>query len=987
MEEFKLVLEVFEGGSDGIEALSFMNRRRVIFLINSKLLHENEAGRLIVLPSGVLVGVGSRSLLRTVVEVQIVGLSRLVDGVQEVSSGDGMDGVAELIVQIPDFLQHGFDLFLFFDLHFPFHAPQTHVPFSLLMSGQVEQVCKDLFKNFEPTSEGEQVFMGNSSVSEARIKLVFEFDHVVMTHQREYLGMEYLRDELLVLDVAIIRAPPAFNSKERLRLKRSKGGEAVTLEACKKELRERAMVDVNKDTVDANKMLELFETFVNQVGKDKVVQVISDNASVNVRVGKDLMEAYPNLYWMSCAAHCINLMLKDIFEIRHFSMAYKRALKLSVYIHSKTKLLNRLRKYTGKCDLVKFAKTRFATAFLTFKRLHEQKNNLRKLFNSEEFLTSSYFKEEAGKECSRIVQMPNFWNTILEALKIGDPLISTLCSFEVLCADSIGLKVNLSRPPSSAQRQLQQTAGSESKTAPPPSAAGGGLNKSGEVPTPQAKRPQQQRRPCRNNPNSSFLFHTLVCLNRETWVSEDHLLLKQWHGPTSLSTQLDKQAPVLWPHHNCPRATSSKPLIRRIRSLVDRKDNTSRIIPSEESPAVELFRVLIPTDRKNGLWIDTAEGVLGDLKKRFREHVVARNMSYSISSKGLKVSSRAGNSLEQERDFSKPKKYVSGAARQYLVLYITLYLTITRPDNLFCYSAIVHFEIVLQTYHLQAAYRVLDPSRLHSQRPIPSSRTPNSIKGFSNQIGLLCPDTNAQSLVSRPDNRALLAAFPVQLMNAPLWSVRMKQLSDIQYSVVQLKRNQKSSNPQASASPISSSSVLLYRLVLDDEYTSNRCDATLNSLSLSTMLSGSYPPPLRRRNAWRFLYPLLNGTAAHFHFSKVLIDEKGGIDYDIRQIAFSAAHTQEHSVGPPFIYPRLACLTKPGHFVYAVEYAQYPTLITGPLTKLKVARSNGNSVLECACGEVLGSFLVVVIVLVHYRMLDKMKKEDQSEDRRFFVGL
>ncbi|XP_019167567.1 PREDICTED: uncharacterized protein LOC109163268 [Ipomoea nil] len=287
-----------------------------------------------------------------------------------------------------------------------------------------------------------------------------------------------------------------FNKKEHQSLKRAKGGEQVTLEACKKELRERAMVqfsrwmyeaglpfncvqytkslqgfiecvaqhgpgmkppsyhevrvpylkkevehvkelfkshqetcdsvDVSTNMVDAKKMLELFETFVNQVGKDKVVQVISDNASENVRAGKDLMELYPTLYWTPCAAHCINLMFKDIFEIRHFSVAYKRALKLSVYIHSKTKLLNWLRKYTRKRDLVKFAKTRFATAFLTFKRLHEQKNNLRKLFNSEEFPTSSYFKEEAGKECSRIVQMPSFWNTILEALKIGGPLISTL---------------------------------------------------------------------------------------------------------------------------------------------------------------------------------------------------------------------------------------------------------------------------------------------------------------------------------------------------------------------------------------------------------------------------------------------------------------------------------------------------------------------------------------------------------------------------------
>lgn len=126
MEEFKLVLEVFEGGSDGIEALSFMNRRRVILLIDSKLLHKNEPGRLFILPSAVLVGVQPRSLLRAVVEVQIVGLARFVDGAQEVSSGDGMDGVTELIVQIPDFLQHGFNLFLFIDLHFPFHGEQPN---------------------------------------------------------------------------------------------------------------------------------------------------------------------------------------------------------------------------------------------------------------------------------------------------------------------------------------------------------------------------------------------------------------------------------------------------------------------------------------------------------------------------------------------------------------------------------------------------------------------------------------------------------------------------------------------------------------------------------------------------------------------------------------------------------------------------------------------------------------------------------------------
>nr|GLL20077.1 rust resistance kinase Lr10-like [Ipomoea trifida] len=130
-----------------------------------------------------------------------------------------------------------------------------------------------------------------------------------------------------------------------------------------------------------------------------------------------------------------------------------------------------------------------------------------------------------------------------------------------------------------------------------------------------------------------------------------------------------------------------------------------------------------------------------------------------------------------------------------------------------------------------------------------------------------------------------------------------------------------------------------------------------------------------------------------------------------------------------YIFP-IACLTKPGHFIYAVYsdlplytvtelisctkmsdisvpnyflaednyefvlrwteprrrpnnnstaedvddcYGKCPSIGGGPLTKLKVA------------GEVLGSFLVVVIILVTYRIYrsNKMKKEDQVKIERF----
>ena len=42
-----------------------------------------------------------------------------------------------------------------------------------------------------------------------------------------------------------------------------------------------------------------------------MVQVVTDNESVFVKVGKLLMKKY-NMYWTPCASHYIDLMFEDI---------------------------------------------------------------------------------------------------------------------------------------------------------------------------------------------------------------------------------------------------------------------------------------------------------------------------------------------------------------------------------------------------------------------------------------------------------------------------------------------------------------------------------------------------------------------------------------------------------------------------------------------------------------------------------------------------
>ncbi|XP_019244598.1 PREDICTED: uncharacterized protein LOC109224476 [Nicotiana attenuata] len=166
-------------------------------------------------------------------------------------------------------------------------------------------------------------------------------------------------------------------------------------------------VDSSDSSTDSTKLYSLFKSTIDSIGAENVVQVVMDNASENVKAG-DLMSAgYPHIYWTPCAAHFINLIFGDIFKERPFSNVFNQ-------------------RFTKQRSLVKPAKTRFATAFLTLHRVYEQKSNLNKLFVSDEYTSSAYGRESRGRESLDIILSPSFWNNVVHALKIGGPLVKVL---------------------------------------------------------------------------------------------------------------------------------------------------------------------------------------------------------------------------------------------------------------------------------------------------------------------------------------------------------------------------------------------------------------------------------------------------------------------------------------------------------------------------------------------------------------------------------
>ena len=122
---------------------------------------------------------------------------------------------------------------------------------------------------------------------------------------------------------------------------------------------------------------------IKEVGDVNVVQIVTNNGSAFVKAGKLLMKKY-NLYWTSCAAHCIDLMFEDIGKRAIVLELITNARKITNFIYNHGCLLAKMRKVCGG-DIVRPGATRFATNYIILESLLKNRADLKKIFISNEW--------------------------------------------------------------------------------------------------------------------------------------------------------------------------------------------------------------------------------------------------------------------------------------------------------------------------------------------------------------------------------------------------------------------------------------------------------------------------------------------------------------------------------------------------------------------------------------------------------------------------
>jgi hypothetical protein len=181
-------------------------------------------------------------------------------------------------------------------------------------------------------------------------------------------------------------------------------------------------VDASSEIANASMLADLLEKQIEKVGKEYVVQIVTDNGSNYKAAGRILMERIPTLFWTPCAAHCLDLMMEDIGKIPEFSSCINSAKKVSRFIYKHGRILDLMREKIGG-DLVRPAVTRFATSYLTLASMYKHKSGLRTMFVSEEWQTNNLAKSAEGKKAESTVLSTEFWKKVEYCIKATQPLL------------------------------------------------------------------------------------------------------------------------------------------------------------------------------------------------------------------------------------------------------------------------------------------------------------------------------------------------------------------------------------------------------------------------------------------------------------------------------------------------------------------------------------------------------------------------------------
>ncbi|CAG7905184.1 unnamed protein product, partial [Brassica rapa] len=111
--------------------------------------------------------------------------------------------------------------------------------------------------------------------------------------------------------------------------------------------------DTSKDSHTGDYIFQYIDQWIEDIGSERIVQVVTDNATNNVAAAKMLKEKRPRIFRTGCAAYTLDLMLEGISKLQYFSKIIDQAKAVTIIVYAHHKTLSLMRSFTKNQDIVR----------------------------------------------------------------------------------------------------------------------------------------------------------------------------------------------------------------------------------------------------------------------------------------------------------------------------------------------------------------------------------------------------------------------------------------------------------------------------------------------------------------------------------------------------------------------------------------------------------------------------------------------------------
>lgn len=169
---------------------------------------------------------------------------------------------------------------------------------------------------------------------------------------------------------------------------------------------------------DGQYYFEKISKVIEEVGPEKVIAYVTDNASVMKKSWRLLQKKYPHLITFGCSAHGMNLLCKDIMNLPRLVKFEKFVNSLVALIKKSSLLTGRLKELQqgSSLELKLSNKTRWISTLMSFTSVLRCKSPIRQI------AVDPLYEKTLGLDRITRILSSQFWEELVQVTEIMRPI-------------------------------------------------------------------------------------------------------------------------------------------------------------------------------------------------------------------------------------------------------------------------------------------------------------------------------------------------------------------------------------------------------------------------------------------------------------------------------------------------------------------------------------------------------------------------------------